>query len=36
MRVDEDGHHDGGAAVHDGGQGAGGDAHARVEYADCP
>ena len=33
MRVDEDGHHDGGAAVDDRGQGAGGDAHARVEHA---
>ena len=33
VRVDEDGHHDGGAAVDDGGQGAGGDAHAGVEHA---
>ena len=33
MRVDEDGHHDGGAAVDDGRQGAGGDAHAGVQHA---
>lgn len=33
MRVDEDGHHDGGAAVDDGGEGAGGDAHAGVQHS---